>query len=256
VPRRRKSAQALRAKKGTARPRILDHNQSEYFDSNPRNGILGAVGAMRARAWQDRIDAMWEGFKKPAAVAVFVCLWVPAVGFGMWTLLQYSNKPGPVGAPLAKLPDNAPVAWAPGRANLLMFVHPQCPCSRASIGELALIMTAGREKLQATVFFYRPASMAKQWARTDLWESAAAIPGVHPVEDYEGNTARRFGARTSGVTLFYDTAGRLQFSGGITASRGHSGDNAGRDAIVALLRGETPHVSRTPAFGCSLINEE
>ena len=50
------------------------------------------------------------------------------------------------------------------------------------------------------------------------------------------------------------------FAGGITASRGHSGDNAGRSVLVALLHGAGPRpggpVARhtSPVFGCPLTN--
>ena len=50
----------------------------------------------------------------------------------------------------------------------------------------------------------------------------------------------------------YDTSGKLRFHGGITASRGHAGDNRGRQAVVALARGETSDRAETPAFGCML----
>ncbi len=45
------------------------------------------------------------------------------------------------------------------------------------------------------------------------------------------------GSSTSGQVLLYDPSGRLAFSGGITAARGHVGDNAGSDAIVGLVMG-------------------
>ena len=46
-------------------------------------------------------------------------------------------------------------------------------------------------------------------------------------------------SKTSGQVVVYDAKGALLFSGGITAARGHMGDNAGRDRITALLRGDT-----------------
>ena len=66
---------------------------------------------------------------------------------------------------------------------------------------------------------------------------------------------QRFGAETSGYVLLYDTHGKLLFKGGITGSRGHAGDNAGESAIVALLEGEKPVLTRTKVYGCSLLNE-
>jgi hypothetical protein len=46
------------------------------------------------------------------------------------------------------------------------------------------------------------------------------------------------------------------FSGGITASRGHQGDNAGRAAITSLVLGEAhgPELLRSPVYGCQLFD--
>src|SRR6185503_18823559 len=127
--------------------------------------------------------------------------------------------------------------------------------SRASLGELAILSAHNGGKLDAHVFFYLPAQETSTWAQTQLWRDATAIPGVHAIEDREAVVAKAFGSFTSGQTLLYDADGRLLFKGGITAFRGHSGDNAGRLAITAMLQGETmpslPVV--TPVFGCSLI---
>ena len=60
--------------------------------------------------------------------------------------------------------------------------------------------------------------------------SAAEIPGVEVVSDEDDAQSAAFGAAVSGQTLLYDREGRLIFSGGITAARGHAGDNAGRSA--------------------------
>ena len=140
-----------------------------------------------------------------------------------------------------------------------MFAHPQCPCTTASVGELAILMAQAGGKLDAQVFFYLPGYEATSWANTDLWRTASAIPGVRVFEDRRAAVAKSFGSFTSGQTLLYDPAGRLLFKGGITAYRGHSGDNAGRTLITALLRGEIPARAdlplATPVFGCSLREE-
>jgi hypothetical protein len=80
------------------------------------------------------------------------------------------------------------------------------------------------------------------------------IPGVTVHLDDAGREARLFASMTSGETLLFDAEGRLKFHGGITASRGHSGDNAGRDALEALLRGQASQQVITPVFGCSLFD--
>ena len=121
-------------------------------------------------------------------------------------------------------------------------------------------MARAHEKLSANVVFYAPQDEPGAWAETDLWNTAKQIPGVTVMEDRGNSVGRSFGAFTSGQTLVYDSSGRLIFNGGITASRGHSGDNYGRDAIIALLQGRLPEGTSlpvtAPVFGCSLRSEE
>jgi hypothetical protein len=133
-----------------------------------------------------------------------------------------------------------------------MLAHPQCPCTRASLRELELLMAKLNGCLTAKVLFYQPENAPADWASSDLWETASRIPGVSAAWDRAGAEARRFGGATSGHVVVYDAGGRLIFSGGITPSRGHSGHNAGRSAIVsALLHGASERTS-SPVFGCSL----
>jgi len=71
----------------------------------------------------------------------------------------------------------------------------------------------------------------------------------------EGAEAARFHATTSGYVLLYDVNGKLRFHGGITGSRGHSGDNAGRSAIEAILMGGLAETKQTFVFGCPLLGQ-
>jgi len=199
------------------------------------------------------------GLKKYAAIAAFVAVWLPAMVFGFKVLWAYSTTPGHAGTPPMEWPARAPVERGKGRTTLVMFAHPQCDCSRATVGELAILMAHAGGRLDADIFFYLPAQEASSWARTDLWRNASAIPGVRVFEDRDAAVAQTFGAFTSGQTLLYNASGRLLFKGGITAFRGHSGDNDGRTAITALLRDEVPRNNTLPivtrVFGCSLRGE-
>jgi hypothetical protein len=76
---------------------------------------------------------------------------------------------------------------------------------------------------------------------------------VSVVRDDDGVEARAFGAATSGQTLLYDRNGRQQFSGGITGSRAHQGDNAGRQSLLALLNGGHNVRTGTNVYGCPLF---
>ncbi len=139
--------------------------------------------------------------------------------------------------------------------TLLMFVHPQCPCTRASIEELNRLLARTEARVTARVLFFKPSGFPADWTRTGLWRSTAAIPGVTVVEDVDGAQARLFGAETSGYVLLYDTQGQLEFKGGITGSRGHAGDNAGENAVCSLLAGKTASLKQTQVYGCSLLGK-
>jgi hypothetical protein len=117
-------------------------------------------------------------------------------------------------------------------------------------------MAHSQGRLRAYVLFVKLDGFADDWEKTDLWQSAAAIPGVTVVKDSDGIEARLFNAVTSGQTVRYNARGRLIFSGGITASRGHFGDNIGQGAIVALVNAEVPDQAVTPVFGCPLFNPQ
>jgi hypothetical protein len=137
--------------------------------------------------------------------------------------------------------------------TLVMLAHPRCPCTRASIAELArLAASVGREGMIGYVLFYRAEDADAAWAETDLWNSAAAIPGIRVEPDVGGRLAEAFGAVTSGQVVLYDAAGRLVFSGGITGARGHEGDNRGRDAIEHFFERGLVLESTTAVFGCEV----
>ena len=192
-------------------------------------------------------------FNKGRSILIATCAaWALMSGAGIRLLWNYENTPGSVAAAPSTFPSDSGVRLATDLPTLVMLVHPHCPCTRASIGELARLMTQAQGRVTAYVLFLKPAGFANDWERTDLWQSAASIPGVNVVVDNEGAEARRFHAVTSGQTALYDVAGHLLFSGGITASRGHSGDNAGRSAIVSLLNAGDAERTETSVFGCPL----
>jgi hypothetical protein len=183
------------------------------------------------------------------AVAVF---WLALVFGGMALLWRYKLTPGPEAHPAAIFPENALVTLASPRATIVMLAHPKCTCTRASIDELAVLMGRLHGQAAATVLFVRPEGVEDAWEQSDTFLSASRIPGVSVRVDAEGRVASKLGATVSGHTLVYDAQGHLLYSGGITAARGHAGDNAGRERIVALLGGATSTKHSGPTFGCDL----
>ncbi len=196
-------------------------------------------------------------------------LWLAALVLGGAWMLRYQLTPGNTRAGSHVWPAGSRLARSAEQPTLLMFLHPQCPCSRASLAELeSLVRTCDASALPALrLVFLSPSGMDAAWARSDLWSRVEAIPGAESVLDVDGAEHRRFGAVTSGETFLFDRRGALRFQGGITAGRGEAGDNPGRRALASVLTSEpatgnllvtgTPNNTptagrRAPVFGCSL----
>jgi hypothetical protein len=188
-------------------------------------------------------------------VTVSLC-WLVLVCTGFAWLVRYEFSPGREGKAPDSWPEASRIEFATGRPTLLMFAHPRCPCTRASMAELARLMAWCPDKARVVVSFFRPKGGEQDWTQTDLWRSASSLPGVTVDWDEGGVEARRFHSETSGQVLLYDIRGRLMFEGGITSSRAHEGDNAGRSALVAILNGDALNSPRTPVFGCSISDPE
>jgi hypothetical protein len=205
----------------------------------------------------ERMRAMWAHKKiKIGLAVVFASAWVAALVLGQRVLLNYDYAAGAEATAPAKWPNSSKISRRAGAPVIVVVAHPRCPCTRATIEELAVLMAHVRERATAAVVFVRPDGLPEDWEKTDLWRSAERIPGVSVWSDPSGVEASLLGAQASGQTLVYDAAGMLRFSGGITAFRGHSGDNAGRSAIESLVRTGSAFTSHTSVYGCSLHNPE
>lgn len=180
---------------------------------------------------------------------VFAALWVAAVGLGMAELLRYSNQVGfPASSP-RQWPQDSIVVPATDRPTLVMLLHPQCPCSHAAVEELAIVRARAGDFFAMHVIFLANEPFE---TRSSLWRAAQRIPGVTIPEDRSGFEVERFGAETSGQVLTFSANRNLIHSGRITSARGHTGPNRGRDALLALSRGEQPEFGAPPALGYAL----
>ncbi len=181
-------------------------------------------------------------------------LWLLAIVVGTFVLMKYEYTPGIAKIPGSQWPSASQIPLSKDRSTLIMFAHPQCPCTRSSIAELARLIAHCKIQAKAYVLFISPKSMPFGWEKTDLWRSAQIIPGVTVLSDINGIEANRFNAVISGQTMIYDTKGKLIFSGGITASRGQEGDNLGLNSAILALQVQPLKNQTTSVFGCSLVS--
>ena len=231
---------------------------------SPRSRKAGRGLGLGARALGQpsrRVVIVESSMRRTSRLASFsVCAaWMLALVFGFVRLWQYEGAAGAISVAPTLWPANSSLHRDAAVPNLLLFLHPKCPCSRASVEELAKLMATYHRNLVATALIVRPLDAPQDWEHTDLVTSAAAIPGVTVLIDPNGAEAKRFGAATSGQVMLYSATGTLQFAGGITASRGHSGDNAGRATIGAILMNEFKPLdtepAHTPVYGCPLFHD-
>ncbi len=172
-------------------------------------------------------------------------VWIAGSAAAMAALEHYSLTPGPRAAAPAVWPSDSALQRTKGHATALLFAHPRCPCTRASLLELKRALEKSDGNTDVSVVLVSPSAAGPDWER-------ARVEGATRVLDVGGDEARRFGALTSGEVVFYDEGGTLLFSGGITPSRDHEGESTGRSALEALLRGQRTRGPETPVFGCQL----
>lgn len=186
-------------------------------------------------------------------LGAFAIFWLICAVGGLWVVWAYDNGPGVAANSPARWPAGTKLSLAGDRPTLVFLAHPQCSCTRASLGELAEALARAAARPKTYVVFLKPSAFADGWEKTGLWETAAGLPDTTVVRDDDGREAIRFGAATSGQTLLYDAEGDLLFSGGITGARGHAGDNVGRATVIALLNHLETDRAATQVFGCSLF---
>ncbi|MFO0750853.1 MAG: RedB protein [Myxococcota bacterium] len=191
--------------------------------------------------------------------------WVAGISAALVSVSSYKLTPGsPATALLSQWPADSAIAMDDARPTLVVFAHPRCPCTAATLAELREILAYRSTRVATTVAIERWADDPAGAVRGDRWKEAEAIPGVRVIEDLEGREAERFGATTSGHVVLYAPDGRLLFAGGITPGRGHVGASPQRERLEALLDGRdvdlpptsAPHpLSRLVAgavYGCPL----
>lgn len=153
----------------------------------------------------------------------------------------------------ASWPGSGAIALDGQRDSLLLFIHPRCPCTPATLVELDRLLADFPEAFRVHIIVPVPESAAPEWRGGRAVEAAHRLPGARVSFDSGGMLAERFGARESGTVFVYAPDGTRRFAGGLTASRGHEGASAGNLAVAAIARGELPDVTETPVFGCSLV---
>jgi len=196
--------------------------------------------------------------KRNRGVVLGACfgVWLAVCAAGAGVLMVYSNRPGPQGTP-NPVPTGWPLADAVPldgvRPTLVVFAHPRCPCTKATLSQIERLQASARRGFAVRFAFYEPVGAGADWRDTALWRRAAMMPDSLAVPDPGGGLALACGAMTSGTVGLYGPDGAVRFWGGVTPSRGHEGESVGLAALREILRGEDPGRRTADVFGCSIL---
>lgn len=195
-----------------------------------------------------------RSFQSKLGLSLLFFMWFGLIAGGYAWSIRYGFAPGrESGAPPA-LPLSLDLPSPLSRAQLLLALHPRCPCSKATLTELGKIISRTTDSRDVTVLMYKPAAQPDSWLEGSLLNECRRMHcRIRP--DPDGRLAASLGAFTSGHVVLYDVNGRLRYQGGITASRGHEGDNLGELAVIEVLRGRPGGPKSLPVFGCAIQQE-
>ncbi|MBW7927116.1 MAG: hypothetical protein H3C58_03300 [Fimbriimonadaceae bacterium] len=161
----------------------------------------------------------------------------------MASALQYDTKPGlgPIQQPGVREAD-------PGRWTLIMIVHPDCPCTKASLRNLAAILDATRLPVRAEIVGAMPPGY--EGPKKNLAMARGIVKSELVIMDAD-RALQTYGARTSGHLFVYDPDQDLVYSGGLTPARGAEDAMSSMRWFKALVH-QGAIASSAPTFGCSL----
>lgn len=195
----------------------------------------------------------------PVGVSFLVFIWCTGIAFGFTLLVDHGAKPSLQSPSPQQWPSDVEIQRATNVSTLLFFIHPQCPCTFASLAELERLVAQSDSSLQTILILNCPTEKLDEWMQTAVAKRAKGIPGARIFVDIDGKLSANFKASISGQCLLYAPSGQLLFQGGLTASRAHEGENLGQTILFHMLADREPrdlenHEPQVVAvYGCELI---
>jgi hypothetical protein len=184
--------------------------------------------------------------------ATAIVVWCGSVAVGVGALQRYESTPAVAPEPPARWPNASRLLRRTDKPTLVVVTHPRCPCTRATLHELGVLMARVGERVTAHVLLVKPRGAGADWEKGELWELSHGLPGVTVTVDEGGREAGLFRAATSGQVVLFDSDGREIFAGGITVARGHEGDSPGLSRVASLITQGHAELASAPVFGCQL----
>jgi len=198
----------------------------------------------------------------PSGIHFLVFTWCTGIAIGFAILFAHAAKPGLQYASPHHWPSDVEIERPTDVSTLLFFVHPQCPCTFASLAELERAVAQSGSSLETILVLNCPTEKLDEWMQTAIVDRAKGITRARIFVDGDGQLSAKFRASVSGQCLLYSPNGQLLFQGGLTASRGHEGESLGQALLIRMLAHreakefENQQALEVPVYGCELIRSQ
>jgi hypothetical protein len=151
---------------------------------------------------------------------------------------------------------HTPQEWRDKKAIAVFFTMTDCPLSNGYVPEMNRIAAEYQKQGVAVFAAHSDATVSDAAVKAHASEFGFTFPVLL---DRKLELARLAGADTVPEVAVFSPNGTLQYAGridnrmeDITRRRNQATEHELRDALDAVLRGQTPKVSRTRAVGCSI----
>ncbi len=186
---------------------------------------------------------------RPYSCAV---IWFAISVTAFWALTIRSYVPGAVATAPRVWPAATSLTRDHAACTAVVFVHPLCGCTRATLAEVARLTRQLGDDSRWIIVVDANATSGLADLNTSVVRLARGISKAEVYLDFGGVETARFQARTSGEVQLFDTDGQLQFHGGVTPARGHEGVSVGRLAIADWVSRRQSPVVACNTYGCLL----
>ena len=122
-------------------------------------------------------------FTPRSIFCVSFVLWLSASIAGMTTLWNHEARPGIPAAAPTSWPRDSALSKQPSKAAMLVWIHPHCPCSWATIRELERLLVHVSDDTDCQIILTRPAECGSDFVESDLTRAIRKIRGVSVVVD-------------------------------------------------------------------------
>jgi hypothetical protein len=171
-------------------------------------------------------------------IGMGVAAWGSAVAWQFHSAMSYEATPGERSVKSVK-------AEAGQKSRVVVVVHPECPCTKATLAQLREIVARQGASLDATVLV---ANEGEQAGSSENERIARSIPGVQ-VRLVGAGAPETLGAKTSGEAFYFDQSGKLVYHGGLTEGRGVERPSPG---AYCLINSKGLSKKDGEVFGCPL----